>query len=80
MKILTAAQIAEQIDRSARTVSRLAAAHGVGIPHGRGRIFNAGDVTRLRKIIAEQEAETRRRQSEAGKRFGNGKAAKGKTG
>ena len=77
MKLLTAAQVAAQIDRSARTVSRLAALHNVGTPHGHTRVFVAKDVTRLRTIIAETERETRRKQSEAGKRFGNGKASKG---
>ena len=77
MTILTAAQIAAQIERSARTVSRLASLHNVGTPHGRTRVFVAGDVKRLRTIIAETERETRRKQSEAGKRFGNGKSTKG---
>lgn len=77
VNILTAAQVAAQIDRSARTVSRLAALHNVGTPHGRTRVFVLADVKRLRTIIAQTEKETRRKQSEAGKRFGNGKAAKG---
>ncbi len=74
MNILTAAQVAAQIERSARTVSRLAALHNVGTPHGRSRVFVAGDVKRLRTIIAQTERETRRKQSEAGKMYGNGKA------
>lgn len=77
MNILTAAQVAAQIERSARTVSRLAALHGVGTPHGRTRVFVPGDVAKLRTIIAQTERETRRKQSEAGKRYGNGKAGKG---
>lgn len=77
MNILTAAQVAAQIERSARTVSRLAALHNVGTPHGRTRVFVPDDVDKFRTIIAQTEKETRRKQSEAGKRYGNGKAAKG---